>query len=291
MLSDIIAPDARLETIATGLTITEGTVWHPRDNYLVFSDLGTGKVYRWSEADGLSILRTPSNITNGNTIDRQGRIISCEHATNCVSRFEADPRHVKVLASTYQGVAFNSPNDVIVDSQDRIWFTDPDYGRTSPRVGIIRPLDLPYKGVFRLDPDGSITLVASDFIQPNGLCLTPDERHLLVNDTTRSHVRRFTVKADGSLEDGEVLATITGDGVGKPDGMKVDTAGRIYTTGPGGIHVLTPEGGFIGVIKTPANTRNFCFGNADYRTMYFAMDEAIARVQLRVTGVAPLQEA
>jgi gluconolactonase len=289
-LAQVIAPEATIEAIVTGLTITEGTIWHPRDNYLIFSDLGTGTIHRWTQAEGASVIRKPSNIANGNYVDRQGRLVTCEHSTNCVSRIETDARCIRVLASHYAGKEFNSPNDVIVDSCDRIWFTDPDYGRTSPRVGVARPLELGFNGVFRLDPDGTVSLVADDFIQPNGLCLTPDERVLLVNDTTRSHIRRFDVGPDGQVSGGDVLATITGEGVGKPDGMKVDVEGRIYVTGPGGIHVLTPAGDLLGVIWTPALTRNFCFGGANFRTLYLAVDRAICRVPMKVAGVAPPME-
>src|SRR5262249_31043952 len=152
--------------------------------------------------------RKPSNLTNGNTFDREGRLLSCEHATSCVSRLEAGGRHFKVLASHYQGKELNSPNDIVVDSRDRIWFTDPTYGRTRQRVGVIRARALRYQGASRLAPDSRVTLAADDFLQPNGLCFTPDGSVLLVNDTDRSHIRRFTVNDDGSLEGGEVLTDI-----------------------------------------------------------------------------------
>ena len=151
---DVVAPGTQLEPIATGLKITEGIIWHPRDNYLVFSDMGVGVVYKWSKQEGLTVLRKPSNITNGNFIDRQGRVVSCEHATSVVSRLEPDGRWVRVLATHYNGKEFNSPNDIIVDSKDRIWFTDPTYGRTSPTVGVARERELDFQGVYRLDPTG-----------------------------------------------------------------------------------------------------------------------------------------
>lgn len=286
-LSEVIEPGAVIETIVTGLAITEGTVWHPREQFLVFSDLTEGRIYRWSESAGASVLRAPSNIANGNTLDRQGRVISCEHATSCVSRIESDGRWIRVLASHYDGKPFNSPNDVVVDSQDRIWFTDPDYGRTSARVGIARPLEMGFKGVFRIDPDGAVALVADDFAQPNGLCLTPDEQTLLVNDTTHGHIRRFAIGPDGATSGGEVMAVVSGEGDGKPDGMKVDVQGRIYVTGPGGVHVLSPAGKALGVIPTPTMTRNFCFGGADGRTLFLAMQGAIGRVRMQVAGVLP----
>ncbi|KLK90133.1 hypothetical protein AA309_27470 [Microvirga vignae] len=285
---NLVQEDAELEPVITGLGgISEGTIWHPAENFLVVSDLTAGIVYRWSEAEGQSILRRPSNITNGNFIDRQGRVVSCEHATSCVSRIESDGRRVTVLVSHYKGKELNSPNDIIVDSRDRIWFTDPHYGRTNPRVGVLRDRELQFQGVYRLDPDGVLTLVADDFLQPNGLCLTPDEQTLLINDTDRRHIRRYTVNADGSLSGGEVFAELTGDEPGKPDGMKVDSRGNVYCTGPGGVHVLNGQGKVLGVIRTPDLTRNFCFGGRDGKDLFLASSATIFRLRMKVPGVLP----
>lgn len=284
---NLVDEDAMLEPIVTGLGITEGTIWHKAGNYLVFSDLLAGIVHRWSEAEGDTMLRRPSNITNGNFIDRRGRVVSCEHSTNSVTRLESDGRRVTVLAHSYQGKALNSPNDIVVDSRDRIWFTDPTYGRTSPRVGILRPQDLPFQGVYRLDPDGPLTLVAEDYLQPNGLCFSPDEKSLLVNDTDRRHIRRYAVNADGTLSGGDVFAELTGDEPGKPDGMKVDLAGNVYCTGPGGVHVLDPKGRLLGIIRMPELTRNFCFGDPDGRSLFLAASEKIFRLRMKTAGVLP----
>ena len=282
---EIIDPKAEFEAIATGLKITEGIIWHPTDNYLIFSDMGAGVVYKWSEEEKLSILKKPSNITNGNFVDRQGRIVSCEHATSCVSRIETDGRYIRVLATHYKGKELNSPNDIVVDSKDRIWFTDPTYGRKSPAVGVARECQLDFQGVFRLDPDGSLTLVADDFVQPNGLCFLPGEATLLINDTGKEHIRRFKVNADGSLSGGEVLCVVSGEGPGKPDGMKVDVQGRIYCNGPGGVHILSSEGKLLGIIKTPEQSRNFCFGGKDHTDFFIAASSKILRVRTRTKGV------
>jgi gluconolactonase len=284
---NLVQKDAELEPIVTGLGITEGTIWHQAGNFLVFSDLVAGIVYRWSETEGHSVLRRPSNITNGNFIDRQGRVLSCEHASNCVSRLESDGRRVTPLVDSYRGRALNSPNDIVVDSRDRIWFTDPTYGRTSPRVGILREQELPFQGVYRLDPDGTLTLVADDYLQPNGLCFSPDERMLFVNDTDRRHIRRYAVNPDGSLSGGKVLAELVGDEPGKPDGMKVDRAGNIYCTGPGGVHVLDETGRLLGVIRMPETTRNFCFGGRDGRDLFLAASTTIFRLRMRMAGILP----
>jgi gluconolactonase len=267
-----------IEAIVTGLGITEGVVWHPRDRCLVFSDLTAGKVYRWTEADGPAVLRQPSNITNGNCIDGEGRIVSCEHATSSIVRFE--PRYVKTLATHYRGKEFNSPNDVICDRSGRIWFTDPDFGRTNERVGVLREPQLGFKGVFRIEPDGSVTLIADDFETPNGLCLSADEGTLYVNDTQRAHIRRFAVQPDGSVRGGEVFAAIRSDDSGHPDGMKIDAEGRVWCTGAGGVHVLSAGGELLGEVRTQAKTRNFCFGGEDGATLFLAVDQMICRARL-----------
>lgn len=284
---EVVDVEAPAEPVLTGLGITEGTVWHPREQHLVFSDLSSSTVYRWTQRDGAAVLRRPSNITNGNTLDRQGRVLSCEHATSCVSRIEADGRFVRVLATHWQGQAFNSPNDIVCDRQGRIWFTDPLFGRTSPRVGVLRPQELGFQGVFRIETDGRVTRIADDFAEPNGLCFTPDERTLLVNDHGRGHIRRYAVDGDGTVSGGDVFAAIPMDDTGKPDGMKVDVDGRVYCTGAGGIHVLAPDGKALGLLRMPDKTRNFCFGGEDGRTLFLAVHGGIWRLRVKVAGVLP----
>jgi gluconolactonase len=284
---EVIASDAQVEPLVTGLGITEGTVWHPGEQALVFSDLSASTVYRWREGEGASLLRRPSNITNGNYVDRQGRVLSCEHATSSVVRLEDGGRWLRVLASQYRGREFNSPNDIVCDRFGRIWFTDPLYGRTNPRVGVLREAQLGFQGVYRIEPDGAVTLLADDFEAPNGLCLSPGEDALFVNDSARGHIRRFRLDRQGRLEGGEVFATLPGDEDGKPDGMKVDADGRVYCTGAGGVHVLAPDGTPLGLVRTPAKVRNFCFGGADFRTLYLALHEGVWRVPLRARGLGP----
>lgn len=281
-LLEVVSARASLEYLAQDLGITEGVTWHPGGGYLVFSDLSAGRVYRWSEAGGLETLRTPSNITNGNCVDREGRIVSCEHASSSVVRFEPGGRYIDVLASHFQGKALNSPNDVICDSLGRIWFTDPLYGRTNPRVGVIREPELGFQGVYRIETDGRLVLIADDFSSPNGLCLTPSEDTLLVDDTDRKHIRSFSISQDGRVRGGQVFAKIAGDDTGKPDGMKCDTQGRIFCTGAGGVHVLSPEGHFLGVIRAPAKVRNLCFGGPSGGSLFLAVDRAIMRIPMLV---------
>jgi gluconolactonase len=283
-LLDVVSEQAKMEYLAQDLGITEGVAWHRQGSFLVFSDLSAGRVYRWREADGLGILRTPSNITNGNCVDREGRIVSCEHASSSVVRFEPEGRHISVLASRFQGKELNSPNDVICDSQGRLWFTDPVYGRTNPRVGVLREPEIGFQGVYRIETDGRLVLIADDFSSPNGLCLTPAEDTLLVDDTDRHHIRSFSVSRDGKVRGGQVLASIASDDTGKPDGMKCDAQGRIYCTGAGGVHVLAPGGQLLGVIRTPTKARNLCFGGPQGSIMFLAIDRAILRLPMKARG-------
>jgi gluconolactonase len=283
---NVIRPEARLSTIAGGFTLTEGTVWSRSEACLYFSEIPSSTVYRWSEGAGLGVFRRPSNLTNGNAFDGQGRLLSCEHGTSTVSRLEEGGRHFRVLASHFEGRELDSPNDIVCDSKGRIWFTDPPYGRTSPRVGVLRDLAQGVSGVYRLNPDGGLARVAADFEAPNGLCFLPGEAVLLVNDTNRMHIRRFDLRPDGSLEGGEVFAAVSGGGEGKPDGMKADTEGRVYCTGPGGVHVFAPDGSLLGVIRLPEQCRNLCFGGTERTTLFFACSTAILRLDVQAQGLA-----
>ena len=279
-LQDVVDPQAGVARLATGFGFTEGPIWHPAREELIFSDIPASIQHRWTARDGVSVFRCPSNFANGNAYDRQGRIITCEHATAMVVRHEHGGKVIQRLASHYEGNELNSPNDVVVDRRDRIWFTDPNFGRTLARFGPVRPQSLPFQGVYRLDPHGSLSLVADDFVQPNGLCFVDDERTLLVNDTSLRHIRRFDVDADGKLSGGRVFAQVTGDGAGNPDGLKADEAGRVFCTGPGGVHVFDPGGTCLGVIRFPETVGNFCFGGAGLDTLFVAASTSIYRVLL-----------
>ncbi|MFK7792334.1 MAG: SMP-30/gluconolactonase/LRE family protein [Devosiaceae bacterium] len=267
-IDGVIAPGSAISKVAGGFTFTEGPIWHPTENWLVFSDIAESIQYRWSEQAGLKTFRHPSNQANGNCFDAQGRIITCEHASSHLVIHDHGGKRVTVLASHFDGKELNSPNDVICDSHGRIWFTDPSFGRTREDLGLVREQETPVQGVYRLDPDGTLALVVDDFAQPNGLCLSNDETHLFVNDSWGPTIRVFDVAGDGSLSGGDVWATISGEGEGVPDGMKIDLDGRIFCNGPGGVHVLSPSGDYLGKITTPEKSTNFCFGGPEGRTLF-----------------------
>jgi gluconolactonase len=228
--------------------------------------------------------RRPSRKANGNTLDRQGRLVTCEHATSSVTRLEADGS-TTIIATHYQGSELNSPNDIVVATGGAIYFTDPTFGRME-YYGVPRAQQLSFQGVYRVDPDGSrLTLLASDFGQPNGLCFSLDESRLFVNDTERRHIRVFNVTPKGELTGGAVWAETIGEGEGAPDGMKIDSVGNVYCCGPGGIHVFDPSGNSLGVISTPEPCANFTFGDEDLKSLYITASSALHRRRVRVPGL------
>lgn len=281
---NIVSPDTPLEEHLTGFRFTEGPVWHPKAQHLRFSDILGNAIYQWNETNGLTLFRPNSHLANGNTYDRQGRLLTCHHGTSRITRTEPDST-VTVLATHYNGKQLNSPNDIIVKSDGAIYFTDPMSGR-SEYYGIPRTSELGFQGVYRLDPEtGTVTLLVDDFVLPNGLCFSLDERQLFINDTRRLHIRVFDVQDDGTLANGRVFAETVGDEDGVPDGMKVDSQGHLFTTGQGGIQVFDNDGLCLGRIFIPQKTANFCWGDADRKSLYITASTSVYRLRLNVAGV------
>ncbi|HEX6610943.1 MAG TPA: SMP-30/gluconolactonase/LRE family protein, partial [Hyphomicrobiaceae bacterium] len=225
------------------------------------------------------------NKSNGLAWDSQGRLLACEHASSSVTRTEADGK-ITVLASRYDGKELNSPNDLAVKSDGAIYFSDPTYGRME-HYGLPREPELSFRGVYRLSPDGKVlTLLADDFGQPNGVCFSLDEKTLFVSDTDRQHVRAFDVKSDGSIANSRIWAQTLGDAPGAPDGLKVDSAGNLYSCGPGGIHVFAPDATCLGVINVPEYTANFCWGDDDLKSLFITASTSVYRVRVAVPGLA-----
>lgn len=275
--------DIACDKLADGFLFTEGPVWNARDDCLLFTDIPGNRIHRWREGAGVDIFREPSNMANGLTTDGQGRLLACEHATSRVTRTEADGR-ITVLASHYEGKELNSPNDIVVARDGAIYFTDPDYGRRE-YYGVPRPPQLDFRGVYRVSADGDgLTLLAKDFAQPNGLCLSGDGRRLFVNDTERGHIRVFDVDPHGAVTGGAVWAALSGSGQGAPDGMKIDSEDNLYCTGPGGIHVFDRDARLLGVIRVPEVAANFTFGGADLRTLFITASQGLYRATVAVPG-------
>lgn len=279
----VVGNDAALERVATGFMFTEGPLWHGRDGYLLFSDMPGDHLRKWSPQQGVTTFRRPCNQSNGLAWDRQGRLIACEHASSRLTRTEPD-NTITVLASHYGDKELNSPNDVVVRADGTIYFTDPTYGRVE-YYGRPRECQLAFRGVYCIKPDGgALRLLADDFAQPNGLCFSADEAQLFVNDTERGHIRVFDVRADGTLTGGRVWATTTGEGAGRPDGMKIDARSNVYCCGPGGVHVFAPDATCLGVINMPEGTANFTWGDADYRSLYITASSSLYRTRTLIPG-------
>jgi gluconolactonase len=289
-ISGVVAPNTPLRRIAAGFAFTEGPIWHPTEGWLLFSDIAESVQWRLHDPLGdarIETFRHPSNQANGNCFDREGRVVSCEHASSRLVVHDHGGKRVRALASHHRGRELNSPNDVICDRRGRLWFTDPAFGRLREDLGILRAQEQPWQAVYRLDPDGSLAAVATDFRQPNGLCLSADERRLFVNDSWGPHIRAFGVGEDGALSGGDVWAEISGEGEGVPDGMKIDLAGRVYCNGPGGVHVFTPEAEHLGVIRTPEKSTNFCFGGAGRDVLFVTASTSVYAIALTARG-APM---
>ena len=282
-LLDLISADAALEQLGTGCEFTEGPVWHAEDKFLLFSDIPANQMKKWTAEEGITNFRVPSGKSNGLTYDKQGRLVTCEHANRRVSRTEADGT-VVTIASHYEGKRLNSPNDVVVKSDGSIYFSDPPYGLTAD-YGVEGEQDLDFQGVYRLSPDGqTLTLLVDDFDRPNGLCFSPDESILYIDDTERMHIRAFDVQADGTIANGRIFAEEEGDD-GVPDGMKIDAHGNIYLTGPGGIWIFDTSGEHLGVLQTPERAANLGWGGDDWSTLFITASTSLYSIQCKVSGI------
>jgi sugar lactone lactonase YvrE len=279
----ILAENEKVEQLGTGFQFTEGPIWNATGGYLLFTDIPGNQIKKWAPGQGISDFRAPSGKANGLTLDKQGRLIACEHSNRRVSRTESDGT-VTTLASHYEGKRLNSPNDVIVKSDGSIYFSDPPYG-LSAEFGELGERELDFCGVYRLSPDGkTLTLLIDDFSIPNGLVFSPDETLLYIDDTERSHIRVFDLKQNGTIANDRIFAEVSGEELA-PDGMKVDSEGNLYSTGPGGIWVFNPEGEQLGTIPIPELPANLGWGDSDWKTLYLTAVTSLYRVRLNIPGI------
>jgi len=282
---DLIDENAPVEKLCTGFEFVEGPIWNAREQCLYFSDIPASRRYRWHPATGATVAKEPTNRANGMTYDASGNLYMCEHNISSLVR-ESPSGERTIVASQWQGKELNSPNDVVVRSDGSIYFSDPSYGRLGV-VGIERAQDLSFQGVYRVSPAGTLHLEAHDFGQPNGLCFSPDEKLLYVDDTPRAHIRVFDVAADGSLSNSRIFAKDIGDGEiwhGVVDGIKCDEHGNIYVTGPRGVWVFSAAGQHLGVIPMPEHIANLNWGGPAWDELYCACHTSIYRAKLKVHG-------
>ncbi len=289
-LAGLIPGDARIEQIAGGFWFTEGPVW--RGDHLLFSDLPNSRIVRWDGEPGgpvVSTFRHPIGDTNGNTLDPEGNLVSCERRGRRVTRTTADGT-VRTEADNYRGKKLNSPNDLVVRSDGKIFFTDPPGGLIRKPNNPI-PVDLPSEtglnAVYRIDPDGTVVLLAADYERPNGLAFSPDEKTLYVADSSHRVIRAYDVDTQGNIGNDRVFFSFQGDPDSRvPDGMKVDTRGNVWTTGPGSVWVISPRGDALGRIRPPEHAANLAFGAEDWKTLFFTARTGVYRMRLEVAGVA-----
>lgn len=274
-----------LEKLATGFLFTEGPIWNKAGEYLLFSDMPGDVRRRWSEKEGIEEVMRPSNKCNGMTYDGEGNLLVCEHVTSSLVK-ESAMGEREALASHYEGKEINSPNDVVVGNDGSVYFTDPPFGRV-PVFGLERPRELDFQGVYRIAAGGGLVLEVEDFETPNGLCFSPDGSRLFINDSTRAQIRVFDVKDDGSLANSRVFFENIGSGdvaEGFPDGMKCDTLGNIYVTGPTGVWVISPEAELLGIIGVPEVVGNINWGGRDWNELYVCATTSLYRIRMKVAG-------
>ena len=277
LITDLV-PEQTPATIAEAFQFTEGPVWHP-EGYLLFSDIPASTIYRYVPGGEAAPYLTPSGNSNGLTFDREGRLLACEHGGRRVSRMGV-AGGMDTLADQYGGKRLNSPNDIVIHSSGAIFFTDPPYG-IDPDPG-----EQGFNGVYRLDPNGDVTLLSQDMNRPNGLALSLDESLLYVDDTRNRHVLAYPLDSDLGVGEPGVLVDMNVEAQGGPDGMKLDSQGNLYVTGPGGLWVVTPEGEHLGTIEFPQLPANLCFGGPDYRTIYVTARTGLYSIQVNVPGNA-----
>jgi gluconolactonase len=271
--------------VGSGYMWVEGPIWHPTEHYLLFSDIPGDVRRKWDGRRVVEVAR-PSRNGNGMTLDHDLNLLVCEQGDFAVARYSGDG-HRTALATHFEGCVLNSPNDIVVRRDGSIYFTDPLYGRMPEFGGIDIPAELGFQGVYRIAPDGGELQLVVDrdtFDQPNGLCFSPDEALLYINDTEQANIRVYTVQPDGSLANGCVFAAniADDDDPGLPDGMKCDEAGNVWVTAPGGLWVYAPDGRLIGKVRTPERVGNMHWGGADWRTLFLAASTSLYALDTRV---------
>ena len=278
--SKLIAPDAKLETIASGFGFTEGPVWDSK-NFLYVSDEEQNKIFR-VYPDGHKEELISLGDPDGNTFDRELRLLDCASVLRAIIRIAPDGKYT-VLADRFEGKRFNSPNDVVLGPDGAIYFTDPTLDLPKGETQ-----EIPFQGVYRVNEKGEVRLLTKDLTQPNGLAFSPDGKHFYVDDTAKRTIHVFDFLRDGTLANGRLFGDETGNkGEGVPDGMKVDENGNLFVTGPKGIWVWDPQGYHLGTIVLPEQPANLTWGDADYHTLYITATHSVYRLRTLTHGFVP----
>ena len=296
-LDALLAPDAAMEKLAEGFNWSEGPIWVAAQSHLLFSDVPEDRVYRWKEGEGVSVFLEPSGFTgavyngrergsNGLTLDRQGRLVLCQHGDRRVARLAADGKNFETVVDRFEGRRFSSPNDLCFARAGNLFFTDPPYGLPADTKQ-----ETAFNGVYRLGLDGKLTVIARDMDRPNGVALSPDERTLYVGSThdPKPVIMAYSLDAGGAVTGSRVFFDGT-DLIARTkrhggfDGLKVDTRGNVWSTGPGGVLVISPDGRHLGTLLTGRATANCTFGDADGKTLYITANNLLLRIKTKVAG-------
>jgi len=284
----LIIGSAHLERLYTGCRWAEGPVWFKDGDFLLWSDIPNHRMMRYQPDGTVSVYRANSNFSNGNTRDRQGRLVSCEHGLRRVTRTDYDGT-ITVLADSFEGKRLNSPNDVVVHSNGSVWFTDPTYGIMTDYEGFQAEPEQATHNVYRLDPtSGELTAVATDFLQPNGLAFSHDETRLYIADSGSSHaaeaprhIRVFDVVDGKSLTNGREFCNLTS---GVPDGLRVDVHGNVWTSGGPAVHCYAPDGTLLGRIHVPEGVANLTFGGPRGNRLFITATTSVYAIYLATKG-------
>jgi gluconolactonase len=297
---DALVPrDARIEKLAEGFQWSEGPVWRKSGGYLLFSDIPANTIYRWKEGEGISVFLRPAGYSgptpfgrelgsNGLTFDAHDKLVMADHGNRQIARLNDSLFTKTTLADRWEGQRLNSPNDLVFHPNGDLYFTDPPYGLDG--VNDSKAKELPFNGVYRLEPNGKLTLLTKDLAFPNGIGISPDGRtlYVAVSDGAKPLWMAYDIQPDGSIARGRVFfdpAPLVGQGrVGAPDGLKVDRNGNLFATGPGGVLVFSPTGKHLGTIMTGERTANVAFGD-DGSTLYMTADHKLLRIKLSTKGL------
>lgn len=299
-MKDLIPEDAAIEILASGFEWSEGPAWWPEKQSLLFSDIPRNTVFLWNEDGGVVPFLKPSGYTgtaefngvepgsNGLAFDAQGRLVLCQHGDRRVARLKVDGKSFETVVDAYGGKRLNSPNDLVIASDGSVYFTDPPYGL--PKNVDDPAKELPYQGIYRLTPDGALTLLTDEMSRPNGIGLSPDEKTLYVanSDNDRPVWMAFPIQEDGTLGEGKELADARdqiGKAPGSCDGMAVDAQGNLFATGPGGVWVIAPDGTHLGTLYTGERTANCTFGGPDGSTLFLTADMYLCRIATKTKGI------
>jgi gluconolactonase len=293
-LRRLVGDMSNLEVVASDLDFCEGPIWNPCDKSLYFSEIAGSRLNRWHPNEGLSVIREPTGMANGNAFDLEGRIVSCEHLYSRVTRREHDGTQ-SIVADNFEGVELNSPADLAIRSNGTIFFGDPVFGRirdplggkAREAMGSARSPILTFRGIFCVAPDGSLSLATDVCDQPNGICFSADERQLFIADSWKRCIWLFDVTLEGELKNARKFAEHFGNPNGVPDGLKIDSEGNIWcvwTTD--GVYVFSPDGGLIGLLSIKEHATSLCFGGKDLNELFITTVHSLLRLQVRVPGLS-----